>query len=122
MTPADEKLCRDIAEAKGWPWRTQDVINYRNKFFYKYQNPHTKRWVRDDNLPFLTDPAETLRMLEALTKYYDDSVEFSTNSMAGIVLTCERFKDPPASIHIEEAKSIPHAIATVYLVMLVETR
>ncbi len=63
MTPAAQTLCRDIAEAEEWPWRTQDVINYKNRFFFEYQNPRTGRWIRDESLPFITDPGETVRML-----------------------------------------------------------
>ena len=69
----------------------------------------------------MTD-TETVRMLEALVEFYDESVEFSSSSTGGVVLVCERMKNPPVAIHVEEAEDIPHATAEAYKAMLEEKR
>lgn len=105
MTPAETGLCRDIAVLEEW----EDIIESGSYLagFVSGRTMGSNRW---DIPRYLTDPAEFMRMLVALIVYYDESVDFSSNSMAGLVFTCERFKNPSAMFATEEKEDTPIAV------------
>ena len=122
------KLCIAIAKAEKWDLKTEQ---------HRPTDKRKQYWVRPrDDYPVLEKnlvehffaPAETVRMFVEVIKYYDESVDFSSNSMAGLVLTCERFKNPSSMFHLEEEDTpiavteerVMLAIAEAYKTMLEE--
>ena len=131
MTPDEQKLCTNIAEAEKW----EQVQIIRGMVAgvppllldNKYTSTGEKTYVGADTRMlrftfYLTDPAERWRMLEALIEYYDDEVYFSANSVAGLALSCTRYLNPRHNVEIEDAESTPVAVAEAYLAMLLAKR
>ena len=115
MTSANTKLCTAIAKLEGWHHKPP-----------RWATPDDKHWGTPP--AYLTDAAETVRMFVALIVYYDESVDFSSNSMAGLDLTCERFKNPHVTFQSEETNApipvtkekVMLAVAEAYRAMLEE--
>lgn len=115
----DQTLCRKIAEAERW---TEIEMEGRTCATQEYWGLPTKDSIRQPIPRYLADPAEMVRMLEALIEYYNERVEFSTNSLAGMALECERYDHAEGKIiehiSIQGAESPGNATAEAYKAML----
>lgn len=119
-TPANEKLCREIAEAEGWD--TQGHVNAA--LGQHWFRPDGEFHYTDDDVPdwYLTDPAETVRMLEALVD--------AGNCWTSIAYPCIPHEDyyqirknyRTEADTISEGETLKEAVAQAYLAMLKEKK
>jgi len=118
MTPAAQTLCRDIAKLEEWESTEKMHPALGVKWWKADEFRYSKSIVPDW---YLTDPDETVRMVEALCEGYNSEVHLVNEGNGNYSVAAYRWDkntDQDKCIVDRLAKGSPRSIAEAYKALL----